>query len=326
MIYFVQDDSLFHIKIGFTSDVEAEKRMAALQTGSAAGLTLLLTLPGDRTEETRLHNLFADAHVQGEWFKPTSPLLQFIVQSSKNGNGKPATGAIEEHEGRRVNVREATVRTMSVQVKSLTIANKQVTLSVFRQLQQEQIVDAKTLELRGIPWGKVNYFWGPCAERANHLHIVWQKGEELRRCCLEPNCISDEGGKWHRDNLLDVRDITRNIRILDLLLQGAKCTQIARMMVVGSIRIRDDDDFALRLNSLILDSPENTQQILQRWRKDYLGQLEDEGAEIPDEITEREMACKAIWSRYDNRIKEYEAAWKRRYHELEKLDHLFIAV
>jgi hypothetical protein len=32
--------------------------------------------------------------------------------------------------------------------------------------------------------GKVNYFWGGC--EPNHLHIVWQRGDELRQSCVQP--------------------------------------------------------------------------------------------------------------------------------------------
>ena len=77
--------------------------------------------------------------------------------------------------------KEATVRTAIIEVRSMMISSKQVTLSVFRQLLKEPLVDPETGELRGVPWGTVNYFWPPC--KPNHLHIVWQKGDELRRAC-----------------------------------------------------------------------------------------------------------------------------------------------
>jgi hypothetical protein len=85
--------------------------------------------------------------------------------------------------GRSITAREATVKTATVDVKALTISGKQVTLSVFRQLKDESIVDGESADLRGVPWGVVNYFWGDCAKSLPHLHVVWQKGEELRRAC-----------------------------------------------------------------------------------------------------------------------------------------------
>ena len=84
--------------------------------------------------------------------------------------------------GRRITTHEATVRTAAVEVKTLTISGKQVTLAVFRQLLKEDLIDERSGDLLGVPWGTVNYFWGDCVE-GRHLHVVWQKGTELRRCC-----------------------------------------------------------------------------------------------------------------------------------------------
>lgn len=82
VIYFVQDQSVHHIKIGFT-DGDPEGRLKALQTGSPTGLVLLLTIPGDRTKERELHERFAAARVHGEWFKPTPELLAFMLEQAR---------------------------------------------------------------------------------------------------------------------------------------------------------------------------------------------------------------------------------------------------
>jgi hypothetical protein len=79
---------------------------------------------------------------------------------------------------------EATITTARVEIKTLTIGGKQVTLAVFRQLPEEDWLDANG-HPKGWAWGTVNYhpdsgcklWWG-------HLHVVWQKGGELRRCLL----------------------------------------------------------------------------------------------------------------------------------------------
>ncbi len=91
--------------------------------------------------------------------------------------------------GRKVTTHEATIQTATVEVKSLTIGGRQVTLSVFRQLQREPVIDLEAVKLDGVPWGRVHYFPDAgCAARADrgHLHVVWQKGAELRRACLDP--------------------------------------------------------------------------------------------------------------------------------------------
>src|SRR5262245_11222553 len=94
--------------------------------------------------------------------------------------------------GRRITTHEATVKTAAVEVKSLTISGKQVTLAVFRQLLNEDLIDERTGDLSGVPECTVNYFWGDCHEGA-HLHVVWQKGTELRRSCVPP---TPESAYW----------------------------------------------------------------------------------------------------------------------------------
>src|SRR5690349_19418782 len=83
--------------------------------------------------------------------------------------------------GRRITTHEATVKTAAITIKSLTLNAKQVTLAVFRQLDEEDIVDLDNGTLRGVPWGRVNYHPDKCSGEREHLHIVWQTGDELRR-------------------------------------------------------------------------------------------------------------------------------------------------
>jgi hypothetical protein len=80
----------------------------------------------------------------------------------------------------------ATIRTATVSVKVLTLDKKQMTLSVFRQLPCEHIVDPETRSLRGTPWGTVNYFWKDCGFDGvrDHLHVVWEKEGRLYRACI----------------------------------------------------------------------------------------------------------------------------------------------
>jgi hypothetical protein len=95
-----------------------------------------------------------------------------------------------------INVEQASLRTATVTVQALTIDKRQVTLTVFRQLREEPVVDATAGKFHGLPWGTVNYCPDKkaCAKREHevrrpmrvgevreHLHVVWQKGDELRR-------------------------------------------------------------------------------------------------------------------------------------------------
>lgn len=84
-----------------------------------------------------------------------------------------------------IQAQEAVIKTATVQVKALTISGRQVTLSVFRQLQDEPLVCLDGT-IVGTPWGRVNYFWGRCLE-FEHLHVVWEREGELRRACVSPS-------------------------------------------------------------------------------------------------------------------------------------------
>ncbi|WP_121703494.1 hypothetical protein [Streptomyces sp. E5N298] len=86
--------------------------------------------------------------------------------------------------GKQLSARNATITTAAVEVKALTISGKQVTLAVFRQLKEEPLI-AEDGTLNGEPWGIVNYHPGKCGDAPEHLHVVWQNGDELRRSAVQ---------------------------------------------------------------------------------------------------------------------------------------------
>jgi len=86
-----------------------------------------------------------------------------------------------------VDLRNVQVRTATVEVKHITISDRKLTQTVFRQVQEEDIIDFENAIYKGIPWGHVNYFWGSWkGSRATETtkHILWQKADELRRCVI----------------------------------------------------------------------------------------------------------------------------------------------
>lgn len=117
---------------------------------------------------------------------------------------------------RPLTVHNAQITTAAVEVKTLTISGKQVTLSVFRQLQETRLVRDDGV-LCGIPWGTVNYHpdkvriddgdaWGGkpkdvgCADAPRHLHVVWQEGDELRRSLVFcPSWYGQHYADWGDD-------------------------------------------------------------------------------------------------------------------------------
>lgn len=89
----------------------------------------------------------------------------------------------------KLTVQNAEIKTAAVELKTLSVSGRQVTLAVFRQLLEEQLV-AEDGSLNGVPWGTVNYHPDKCEWRPDvyytdgledHWHVVWQKGPELRR-------------------------------------------------------------------------------------------------------------------------------------------------
>lgn len=85
---------------------------------------------------------------------------------------------------KQLTTQNATITTATIQVQAMTIGARQVTLSVFRQLLEEPLI-ADDGTLNGVPWGVVNYHPDKCGDQPDHVHVVWQKGDELRRAAVQ---------------------------------------------------------------------------------------------------------------------------------------------
>lgn len=89
---------------------------------------------------------------------------------------------------KKISAQEATLHTTTVEVKTLVISNRQVTLSVYRQIPKQDIICWENPPtLWGVPWGRVNYYFDECKKEDpnTHMHVVWQRESELRRACVE---------------------------------------------------------------------------------------------------------------------------------------------
>lgn len=102
----------------------------------------------------------------------------------------------------RLTPQNATITTATVEVKTLTIGSKQVTLAVYRQLQEQRMAGG------GAIWGRVNHCPdSTCKQPArdrnlfgawpDHCHIIWQHGSELRRTTVWRGAVNRE---IHRAN------------------------------------------------------------------------------------------------------------------------------
>lgn len=79
------------IKIG--SAVNVPRRMRQLELEYGKPLSLLVTIPGDRTEEVAMHRRFDHLRLDGtyrnhrpEWFYPARELMDFIRSLQENSN------------------------------------------------------------------------------------------------------------------------------------------------------------------------------------------------------------------------------------------------
>jgi hypothetical protein len=96
--------------------------------------------------------------------------------------------------GLPITVDQVEIRTASVEVRTLTLTRKQVTLSVFRQLPERDPIDWETGTLRGEVWGWVNYL-------TDHGQDVWVSRHTLWRYAHRADWEYDNGAESYSWNL-----------------------------------------------------------------------------------------------------------------------------
>lgn len=115
-----------------------------------------------------------------------------------------------------ITVNDVQIKGLTVEIKSLTVGKKQLTLSLMRQFIEESIFDLEHMLLKGTPWGFINYFWGDDKEKTpdNYMHLIWQKGGELRRCVLRKEYQTNSHRQDYRYLQGAVKDIDNTINNL----------------------------------------------------------------------------------------------------------------
>lgn len=76
-VYFIQAGVDGAIKIGFTRFPVLD-RLKSLQVACPDELRLLAVLAGDDGKETEIHKRFAPDRIRGEWFRPSTTLLDYV--------------------------------------------------------------------------------------------------------------------------------------------------------------------------------------------------------------------------------------------------------
>lgn len=77
-VYFIQGEDGGPIKIGVANN--PTKRLAELQRTSPVRLEIIAKVPGDESDEKRLHMRFNDLRLHGEWFEPAESLMEFLSE------------------------------------------------------------------------------------------------------------------------------------------------------------------------------------------------------------------------------------------------------
>jgi hypothetical protein len=75
-VYFVQAGESGPIKIGFSTD--PDRRIKTLRTAMSEELIVLKVVKGSRQLEKTLHDQFSEINRRGEWYEPTTELLEFV--------------------------------------------------------------------------------------------------------------------------------------------------------------------------------------------------------------------------------------------------------
>ncbi len=109
----------------------------------------------------------------------------------------------------------ASVKNLTATVKAMQLNNKQVTLSMFRQIDREPLFtdydlleiiskDSTSLDtayidnIIGKAWGRVNYCPDKSCSPGKHIHVVWSKDDKLYQCRVEEvTTFSDYMGSNH---------------------------------------------------------------------------------------------------------------------------------
>ncbi|WP_322769513.1 hypothetical protein [Frankia sp. Cr1] len=224
----------------------------------------------------------------------------------------------------------AEISTATVEIKTLTVSGKQVTLAVFRQLYDEPLYDLVSWEPLGVPWCRVNYHPDKCADARvrDHEHVVWQKGDELRRARID----RPRAGLW-------------DVPIFGYDDEAAVCLTAGQ---VPGIRIaRDSDERMEKYGSgrelyLALDMDGSSAEVRLgigdrelrsaiRYRKSFLGhrsmqEIAEERHAAADPDRTGCVSARAVLEARVRQCASWQIQAEQRWEEIQSLDQVFIAV
>ncbi|MFL6353973.1 MAG: hypothetical protein ACJ74Z_19275 [Bryobacteraceae bacterium] len=211
-----------------------------------------------------------------------------------------------------------TVQGMSI--KKVTIGVDSLTLSILRQLQKEEVLDYHTGRLKGVPWGWVNYSPGDCVEEAEHIHVIWQKGSEVRRSCVRrkpriPVSLKSE------------RDWAESLYLAEAVLQG-EITDLyvnQRLLLLSNELLGPLVLSCLSCQENLLNYLRNNREGLAQCAKAY----EKNVVEASEKLREYTVAYpykQGSLEQAERAIAEFERTWRESYAAITSEGQIFIAV
>lgn len=75
-IYFIQEGNEGKIKIGFSED--PKERLKTLKIANPNNLRIIFQYEGSEADERKIHRMFKNYNISGEWFEPSEEIMEFI--------------------------------------------------------------------------------------------------------------------------------------------------------------------------------------------------------------------------------------------------------
>lgn len=216
---------------------------------------------------------------------------------------------------------EFAIQEQQVTIKVLTVGKKQMTQAFFRQMIDESIFDGDTGALLGTPWGRVSYHVGCEGIPSKHFHVIWQKGQELRRSIVAIPWSGGEGVQRF--------PLRCNHDRLDISLRQAAHLFVSARMLEGWGPEKKSETITVKAEGEVCETwlsqdEQNYWLSSGTWQdraKELLeARLRSEGYAAGDSssIYKNVVTPRAL------NLKHFKQAWMKSYDELLQMDRIFI--
>jgi hypothetical protein len=228
----------------------------------------------------------------------------------------------------RIQDREATIKTAIIEIKALTVGGRQVTQALFKQLEEERLIDEDTLLLKGVPWGRVNYHAGCLPDTGDHCHVVWQWDDQLRRSCIARRRGEEVAGNRAGYDL--------PWRMTAFLLS---CVDEEPTLRGKPVRVGYETSGRLEVNGLAIEADWRIVPALRTyWEHGHRGRGDHLFEAVAKAFQQYPFSARSDWKEHDAdecmgfcrsiaaQRREIIERWGELYRTIEQLDQLFIAV